>query len=395
MTEFIIKAFVKNSENKNDPAVRRSVGSLAGILGIIFNLFLCAVKITAGLLSASISIIADGLNNLSDMGSSVITMLGFKISGKPADKDHPYGHGRVEYMSAFIVSVLILIVGAELLINSVKALAGGEAPRSFGVFPIVILSVSVLLKLFLFFFNKKAGKLISSDALAATAQDSVNDAITTFAILISVIATKVFEISFNLDAVMAILVSLYILWSGIASAKDTISNLLGKAPDKELIKEIEDTVMSFSGILGIHDLIVHDYGPGRIFASLHIEVPQNVDIVECHEQIDLCEKVVFEKTGVELVIHMDPIDTDNETVSRTKKDMTEIIKSIDPRFSLHDFRMTPVSSERTNLIFDLVLPSDYSGETEELFKTITEKAREKNTTFNLVITFDRDFTGQY
>ena len=395
MTEFIIKIFVKNSADKNDADVRRSIGSLAGFIGIICNLILCSAKIIAGIFAASISIVADGLNNLSDMGSSIVTMLGFKLSSKPADKDHPYGHGRMEYMSAFIVSVLILIVGFELLINSAKALFSGDPPQVFGTFSVIVLSVSVAVKLFLFFFNKKAGKMISSDALAATAQDSINDAITTLAILISVIAARILTVGFNLDAVMAILVSFYIIWSGISSAKDTISNLLGKAPDKALIVEIEDTVMSFSGFLGIHDLIVHDYGPGRIFASLHIEVPQNVDIVECHEKIDLCEKVVFERTGVELVIHMDPIDTDNNTVAETKQSITDIIRSIDDRLTLHDFRMTPVSGERTNLIFDVVLPSDFKGSVEDLRAVIEQKAKEINTTFALVITFDRDFTGQY
>ncbi len=393
MTEFIIKAFVKNSENTKDSAVRRSVGTLSGVIGIVCNLLLCGIKITAGVLAKSMSIIGDGLNNLSDMGSSLITMLGFKLSGKPADKDHPFGHGRLEYMSAFIVSVLILIVGFELLINSVKSLVSGEKQPFYGTYAIVSLVISLAIKFFLFFFNRKCGKLISSDALRATAQDSINDCFTTLAILVSVVITRVFSVSFNLDAIMATAVAFYILWAGFSSAKDTVSNLLGKPPEKELIKEIESTVMSFSEFLGIHDLIVHDYGPGRVFASIHVEVPQNVDIVECHEKIDLCEKVVFEKTGVQLVIHMDPIDTDNEQVNKAKEQMLKIIKSIDPRFTLHDFRMTPKSGERTNLIFDVVLPADFTGSTTALHEAINKKAKETDETFSTVITFDRDYTG--
>lgn len=393
MTEFIIRVFVKNSENTKDSAVRRSVGTLSGVIGIVCNLLLCSIKITAGVLAKSMSIIGDGLNNLSDMGSSLITMLGFKLSGKPADKDHPFGHGRLEYMSAFIVSVLILIVGFELLINSVKSLVSGEKQPFYGTYAIVSLVISLAIKFFLFFFNRKCGKLISSDALRATAQDSINDCFTTLAILVSVVITRVFSVSFNLDAIMATAVAFYILWAGFSSAKDTVSNLLGKPPEKELIKEIESTVMSFSEFLGIHDLIVHDYGPGRVFASIHVEVPQNVDIVECHEKIDLCEKVVFEKTGVQLVIHMDPIDTDNEQVNKAKEQMLKIIKSIDPRFTLHDFRMTPKSGERTNLIFDVVLPADFTGSTTVLHETINKKAKETDETFVTVITFDRDYTG--
>lgn len=391
MTGFLIKIFVKNSENTKDNAVRQSVGTLSAIVGVICNLLLCGFKIAAGIFAKSMSIIGDGLNNLSDMGSSLITMLGFKLSGKPADKDHPFGHGRLEYMSAFIVSVLILIVGFELLTNSVKSLVSGEKQPVYGTYAIVILVISVAVKLFLFFFYRKSAKLIGSDALRATAQDSINDCFTTMAILASVIITRFFTIGFNLDAIMAILVAFYIIWAGFTSAKDTISNILGKPPEKELIAEIESTVMSFSGFLGIHDLIVHDYGPGRIFASLHVEVPQNVDIVECHEKIDLCEKVVFEKTGANLVIHMDPIDTDNEQVGKTKSQMLDIIKSIDPRFTLHDFRMTPKSGERTNLIFDVVLPADYKDSTDRLHEIIDKKAKEINKTFVTVITFDRDY----
>lgn len=393
MTSLLIKLFVKNYKDTNDKTVRERYGTLGSLVGIFCNILLCLIKITAGLIAKSMSIIADGLNNLSDMGSSVITMIGFRLSGKPADKDHPYGHGRMEYMSAFIVSVLIIIVGFELALSSVKSLVFGDKAPRYTVLSIIILAVSVFVKLWMYLFNRKLSKLINSDALSATAQDSINDAVTTTAILISTIISYFINVPFNLDAIMALLVSMFILWSGISSAKGTITSLLGKAPDKELVEKIESTVMSFDGFLGIHDLIVHDYGPGRQFASLHIEVPQNVNIVECHEQIDLCEKVVLEQTGVNLVIHMDPIDTDNEVVTNTKNLILNLVKNIDDRLTIHDFRMTPSSNQRTNLIFDVVLPADSDMTDEYIISQISKKAREINETFACVITVDRDMTG--
>ena len=393
MTSLLIKLFVKNYKDTNDKTVRERYGTLGSLVGIFCNILLCLIKITAGLIAKSMSIIADGLNNLSDMGSSVITMIGFRLSGKPADKDHPYGHGRMEYMSAFIVSVLIIIVGFELALSSVKSLVFGDKAPRYTVLSIIILAVSVFVKLWMYLFNRKLSKLINSDALSATAQDSINDAVTTTAILISTLIAYFINVPFNLDAIMALLVSMFILWSGISSAKGTITSLLGKAPDKELVEKIEHTVMSFDGFLGIHDLIVHDYGPGRQFASLHIEVPQNVNIVECHEQIDLCEKVVLEQTGVNLVIHMDPIDTDNEVVTNTKNLILKLVKNIDDRLTIHDFRMTPSSNQRTNLIFDVVLPADSDMTDEYIISQISKKAREINETFACVITVDRDMTG--
>ena len=393
MTSLLIKLFVKNYKDTNDKTVREHYGTLGSLVGIFCNVLLCLIKITAGLIAKSMSIIADGLNNLSDMGSSVITMIGFRLSGKPADKDHPYGHGRMEYMSAFIVSVLIIIVGFELALSSVKSLIFGDKAPRYTVLSIIILAVSVFVKLWMYLFNRKLSKLINSDALSATAQDSINDAVTTTAILISTLISYFINVPFNLDAIMALLVSMFILWSGISSAKGTITSLLGKAPDKELVEKIESTVMSFDGFLGIHDLIVHDYGPGRQFASLHIEVPQNVNIVECHEQIDLCEKVVLEQTGVNLVIHMDPIDTDNEVVTNTKNLILKLVKNIDDRLTIHDFRMTPSSNQRTNLIFDVVLPADSDMTDEYIISQISKKAREINETFACVITVDRDMTG--
>ena len=343
--------------------------------------------------SGSISIVADGLNNLSDMGSSVITMIGFKLANKPADSDHPFGHGRMEYMSAFIVAILILLVGFELLKSSFSSLISGDMSPTYSITAIIILSLSILMKFWLFLFNRKIGRKIGSEALIATAKDSLNDAITTFVILASVTVTMLFEISFNLDALMGLFVSVFILYSGISSAKETINQILGMPPEKQLIEDIENTILSFEDFAGIHDLIVHNYGPGRQFASVHVEVPQNIDTVKCHEQIDLCEKLLFETLDVSVVIHMDPIDTDNSLVAQTRQTLSEAIKTIDDRLTLHDFRMTPKAKTRTNLIFDVVIPSDFKISADDLKTQINIKAKEINETFCCVITIDNDYTG--
>lgn len=393
MSELLIRLFIKNSEDVNDPAVRRRYGTLGGIVGIACNLFLCALKITVGSLTSSISIVADGLNNLSDMGSSVITMIGFKMAGKPADSEHPFGHGRMEYMSAFIVAMLILLVGAELFMSSAKALINGDDMPRYSVWALVILAASILVKLWMCLFNRRLGKKISSEALIATAKDSLNDIIATSVILLSVGVSMLTDLPFNLDAAMGILVSLFIFYSGISSARETLDSILGAPPDKELIKEIESTILSFEEFIGIHDLIIHNYGPGRQFASVHVEVPQDIDIVKCHEQIDLCEKLISEKLNVSLVIHMDPIDINNETVKNVRESMAKALKSIDGNMSLHDFRMTPAGTKRTNLIFDVVVPSSVKLTREELERLISEQARLINPTYCCVITFDNDFTG--
>lgn len=392
MIDFLIKRIAKSGD-ENSPEVRNKCGTAAGVFGIICNLILCALKISIGLLTASISIMADGLNNLSDMGSSVITMIGFKLSGKPADKKHPYGYGRMEYMSAFIVSLLILLVGFELLKESVFAIINGEPAPVYTVWAIIILVISVFAKFGMYLFNRTFGKRINSEALVATAQDCVNDSIATAVILISVIVSKLFSIGFNLDAVMGIGVSLFILYSGIKSAKETLDTILGTAPEQEIIDSIKDCVLSFDTFLGIHDLIVHNYGPNRIFASVHVEVPQDVDIVYCHEKIDTCEKLTYEKTGVELVIHMDPIETNNEKINSTKSLIIEKLHSIHPKLSLHDFRMTPKNASHTNFIFDVVIPNDLKTPKEELKYEIDKTVKSINSHYYCVITFDNDYTG--
>lgn len=393
MTQLLIKIFIKNHRDTKSVEVRNRYGNLGSIVGICANVMLSIIKVVIGYITASLSIVADGFNNLADVGSSVVTLLGFKLSNKPADRDHPFGHGRMEYISAFVVSFLILLVGFELFKNSLKAIIKGTPSPLFSKTAIAVLIISVIIKSWLFFFNKKIGKIIDSSAITATAKDSLNDCVATTVILIAAIITNFAKLPFNLDAVMAVFVALFILWSGFCSAKDTLDEILGGPPEPELIEEISNTVLSFDEFHGMHDLIVHNYGHGRQFASVHVEVPHNADVVACHEKIDLCEKLVCEKTGVNLVIHMDPIDTDDTAVTAAREIMVNVLKSIDPKLTLHDFRMTPAANTRTNLIFDVVIPSHLKLSETELNDVICEKAREIDKTYSCVITFDRDFTG--
>lgn len=374
-----------------DNKQRQKYGTLTGVVGICSNLFLFGVKLFAGIISSSISIIADAFNNLSDMGSSLVTMLGFHLASKPADPDHPYGHGRYEYISAFIVSGLIFMVGFELLKSSIEKIIHPEKP-DLSAISIIILGVSILVKLWLYFYNKKIGKKIESAALLATAQDSLNDVFTTAAILLSVVVIML--TGFNLDAYVGLLMSFYILWSGFRTARETINPLLGEPIDEKTAKLIESEIMRFDGFLGVHDLMAHNYGPGRCFASVHVEVPADTDIVKCHEQIDLCEKTVLENTGILLTIHMDPVETDNEKLTAARSAVAQRIKTIHPALSIHDFRMTPKSDERTNLIFDVVLPVDLANEKQAVKKQIEKIAKEIDPTYRCVITFDFDYTSK-
>lgn len=394
MTALLIKLFIKNSDDTLNPTVRQAYGTLGGVTGIICNLILCIVKILVGLLTGGISVLADGLNNLSDMGSSVITMIGFKLAGKPADSDHPYGHGRMEYMSAFIVAVLIILVGAELFKESVSAIISGSPAPIYGTSAIIILVCSVAVKLWMFLFNRSLSTRIGSDALKATAQDCVNDSIASGVILLSVIISHIFNLPFNLDAYMGIAVSLFILYSGYKSAKETLDSILGTPPDEALINGIRDCIFSFDCFLGLHDLIVHNYGPGRQFASVHVEVPRDIDIVLCHEYIDTCEKLAAERLGIELVIHMDPIETDNDEINNAKAVIAEELARIHHSLTLHDFRMTPKGDTRTNFIFDVVKPACVPFTEEELREKIDKTAKSINPGYYCVITFDNDYTGQ-
>ncbi len=390
MTSLLLKLFVKDKDNTKSPIVREQYGVLSGIVGIISNLILFALKLFLGIVSGSVSVTADAFNNLSDMGSSLISILGFRLSLKPADPDHPYGHGRFEYISALIVSGLILLMGFELIKSSFEKLLNKSAVE-FTLISLIILAVSILIKLWMYFFNNKLAKKINSDVLKATAKDSLNDSLSTFAILVAVVINLVFSI--NIDAYLGIALSLFIMWSGFNTAKESLGPLLGEPLDMETALEIEKVIMSFDGFLGIHDLVAHNYGPGRCFASVHVEVPANVNIVTCHEQIDICEKMVEAKLGIGLTIHMDPVETDNQKLNEAKSVMAEKIKELYPDFSIHDFRMTPKSNTRTNLIFDVVIPADKKPLEHTVREKIEEIAREIDPTYCCVITFDIDFTA--
>lgn len=391
MTGFLIKLFIKDGEKIKDSTTRKKYGTLAGVVGILCNLLLFIFKLVAGIITSSISIMADAFNNLSDMGSSLVTLFGFKLASKPADPDHPYGHGRFEYIAAFIVSGLIMVMGFELLKSSIEKIFS-PVPLELELLPIIILVLSVFVKLWMFVFNRKLGKLINSSTLMATAKDSRNDALTTLAILISVIIIKLTDI--NIDAFIGAAMSLFILWSGFKTAKETLDPLLGEPIDEETATRLEEEIMAFDGFLGIHDLLAHNYGPGRCFASVHVEVPADIDIVKCHEQIDLCEKLVFERTGVMLTVHMDPVETDNEKLNTARAVIAEKIRVIHPALTIHDFRMTPKSEERTNLIFDVVLPLVLQREKQDVKRQIEDIARSIDPTYRCVITFDFDFTGK-
>lgn len=389
MTKLLIRLFIKDRNNVDSPAVRDAYGSLGSFTGIGCNLLLFIIKCSLGLISGSISIMADAFNNLSDIGSSVITLIGFKMAKKPADPDHPFGHGRIEYMSAFIVSMLILLVGIELLKTSVAKIF---APTDLTLTYVTIIGLvaSILIKFWMFLFNRKLAKTINSLSLKATAQDSLNDCVSTFAVLASLIICKFYGI--NLDAYVGIAVALFILWSGISAARDTLGPLLGEPPEPELIKAIESEILKNDDFYGIHDLIVHNYGPGRCFASVHVEVPEDININLCHEQIDACELEIKEKIGIEIVIHMDPISINDSFTSELRGKVSKQVQKIDKVFSIHDFRIVP-GEKRTNLVFDVVVPHNYSKKPTELKEEIGELVKEIDQKYRCVINIDYDYTG--
>ena len=388
MTKLLIKLFIKDSENIKDKNVRRKYGNLGGFVGIFSNLLLFALKLFAGIISGSIAITADAFNNLSDMGSSVLTMLGFKIAAKSPDKDHPFGHGRMEYMSGFIVSVVIIIVGFELFSSSVSKIFNPEAILV-NWLTITILIVSIAVKLWQGLFNNKLGKILNSAALKATAKDSINDVVATSAVLLTSVISLIFDI--NIDGYVGVLVAGFIMYGGFSAAKEMLSPLLGEQPDPELVNEIRSTVLENDEFVGMHDLIVHDYGPGRCFASLHVEVPDTVDIVSCHEQIDACEKMVFEKLGIVLVIHMDPIATKDERRNAIDLIVKDIICSIDETLSYHDLRIVD-GEKRINIIFDVVKPYEIKMTDRELIDLIQDKLWEVDPAFFCVIEIDHEFS---
>ncbi len=370
MIKLLIKKFIPDYENVTDKKVRENYTVMAGVLGIICNFLLFCVKVLIGTMVNSIAIISDGFNNLSDMGSSLVGIIGAKLSNLRPDKEHPFGHGRLEYIASLIVSLIIILVGFELFKTSGQKMFSSEKV-SFNPVLIAILVLSVFVKVWMFSYNRYMGKKINSTILEATSKDSLNDVFATGAVIISTIIG--FFVSFPIDAIAGLLVSVFIVYSGFDMAKETITLLLGNPPDKKTVDEISQIILSGEGIIGIHDLIVHDYGPGRRMASVHAEVMADDDIIKIHEEIDRLEQLVFNEMGIMTVIHMDPICTNCTRTNMFKEMVEEIVAETDSSLSIHDFRITD-GDNRINLIFDIVMPCDY---TDEKRKEITDKISEK------------------
>jgi len=383
----LIRKMLANSSDTADTELRRRMGVISGSVGILLNLLLFAGKLSAALLSGSVSVIADAFNNLSDAGSSIITMVGFKLSGKKPDPEHPFGHGRFEYITGFIVSVAIILMGFELIVSSVRSIIEGGTELDFSSFTVVILSASIAVKLYMFAYNRKLGRAFSSAAMKATAADSLSDAVATSAVLAALLISHYTNL--HLDSYMGIVVSLFILYSGVSSAKETLEPLLGGPPDKELVKAVEGIVREYRPtIVGMHDLVVHDYGPGRLMLSLHAEVPSSINVFAAHSLIDDLENELGRRLGCEAVIHFDPIDTGDEELKRLKGIVCSVVEEIDGRMSIHDLRYVPGDSH-TNLIFDVVVPYSIQIKDEDLKAKISEGVAAKLPNHFCVIKLDR------
>lgn len=391
MTNFIIKKFIKNYESVNDPKVRESYGVTASIIGIIANIILSAGKILTGTIFNSISVMADGVNNLSDGASSIITLIGFKISGKPADKDHPFGHARMEYLTGLILGIAVLLVGVELIKSSFNKIMN-PSETTFSIAMIIVLILSILIKLWLSLFFNKLGDKISSAPLKASSTDSRNDVISTAVVLLSILISK--TTGYEVDGYVGLLVALFILYSGYEILKDILNPILGEMPDEEFVESIENKILAYDGILNIHDLVVHNYGPNRYFATVHAEVDAKEDILKSHDLIDNIERDFARNLNINLVIHLDPIITDNKEINALKSMTDKIIKSIDERLTMHDFRVVK-GDTHTNLIFDVVVPVDYEIKSSELVELIEKEIKKENETYFAVVTVDKNYVSTY
>jgi cation diffusion facilitator family transporter len=391
MTDFIIKKFIKDYENVNEQRVRESYGITASITGIILNTLLSIGKILTGIIFNSISVTADGVNNLSDGASSVITLIGFKISSKPADKDHPFGHARMEYLTGLILGIAVILVGVELIKSSFDKIMN-PTKTIFSIEMIVVLIVSVLIKLWISLFYKKLGDKISSATLKASSTDSRNDVISTIVVILSLLVSN--ATGYEVDGYVGILVALFILYSGYDILRDILNPLLGEMPDREFIESIENKILSYDGIVNIHDLVVHNYGPNRYFASVHAEVDAKEDIMKSHDLIDNIERDFARELDISLVIHLDPIITDDEEINELRSMTDKIVKSIDERLTMHDFRVVK-GETHTNLIFDVVVPVDYDIKSSKLVSMIEKEIRNKDETYFAVITIDKNYVSTY
>ena len=391
MTQFLVRKFIKNYENIEEAGVRTEYGVLASIVGIVCNVLLFAGKLIVGLLLKSVSVMADAFNNLSDAASSIIGFVGVKMAGKPADKEHPFGHGRIEYIAALIVAFLVIQVGFTFFKSALEKIRHPEE-LSFSLVSVLILLASVAVKFWLGRFNGSLGKKIHSSVMQAAAADALGDVITTLATVASILFFRF--TGYNIDGIVGVLVSLVVMWAGIGIARDTLEPLIGQPVEAKLYREISRFVESYDGILGSHDLIVHNYGPTRSLASIHAEVPSDVDIETSHEIIDRVEREAFKKLGITLVIHMDPVAVKDERVSELKAEVASVLKKLDERLSLHDFRVVD-GKQQINLIFDVVVPYCYKEEElAQLHLDIMRKTRELDPRYQCVITLEKGYVAE-
>jgi len=388
MVTFLAKLLIPDWQKTEDPTVRQKYGILCGGVGIALNVLLFLGKFFAGTISGSIAITADAFNNLSDAGSSVVTILGFKLAGQKPDPDHPFGHGRMEYLSGLAVAMLILLMGFELLKSSFQKVLHPE-PIEFSWLSVIILVVAIAGKLYMSYYNKAVGEKIHSAAMKATAADSLSDSISTTAVLAATLIAHFFSV--NIDGWVGLAVACFILYAGYNAAKETIDPLLGQPPEPELVKEIEKTVMAYAPIQSIHDMIVHDYGPGRLMISLHAEVPADGDLVAMHDVIDLVEQKLRDTFHCDAVIHMDPIVTDDAETLRMRSKMNQLVQVMDTRITVHDFRMVTGPSH-TNLIFDVAAPYDVKMTDSEIKRQVEQIVALLDGHYNAVVTVDRIYT---
>ncbi|WP_195985856.1 cation diffusion facilitator family transporter [Clostridium sp. D33t1_170424_F3] len=391
MTNLLVRLFIKDYQNVENSRVREQYGKFAGVVGIVTNLLLSVIKALAGFLFHSVAILADAVNNLSDSASSIVTLVGFKLSAKPADKEHPYGHARIEYISGLIVSLVILLLGFQLVQSSFGKILQPEETE-ISLLAVAVLIVSMLIKLWQFFFYRKLGRRIASTALEATAADSRNDVISTGAILIGMGITRL--TGYNLDGWMGLVVAVLVIVGGIKLIMETSDPLLGIAPSKELVDGIYQKILHYEGVLGLHDLSVHNYGPGRCFASVHCEVPAEQDIMVSHDIIDNIERDFLQDMNIHLVIHLDPVVTDDERTNTLKREVMQKLRALSTEIDMHDFRVVWGNSH-TNLIFDVCVPFGFQWDDNELLQRVEEAIKELDSHYFTVVTVDHDYVPHF
>ena len=391
----MIEKLIKDYHQRENPQVRVRVGRFCGIVGIIANVLLFAIKLTVGLLFGSISVIADSLNNLSDSGSNVLTVVGYTISGKPADKDHPYGHARMEYLCSLFISVIITFLGFEMLTSSIEKITSGAQTQEYGTVAIIVMASTIIVKIFVAILNFKLGKHIDSKTLRATAIDSISDVITTSAVVVGMLLTP--YTGPYTDAIIGILIAAYIIIMGVKLVIESSNTLIGEAPDKEFTHKIVEKIKSYDGVLGIHDLVIHSYGANRCFATVHVEIDADADIMQSHDLMDNIEADFLRHEGINLVIHMDPISVSDPETNELRHRCMDIVSALSQEYShpisLHDFRIVK-GVTHTNVLFDISVTNEMMLSNEELSKTLSQKIKEINPLYNLVLTIDRDYYSE-